>query len=182
MAGSLEAQNQPVIEKTNQPYPSLVESQEEMTTTEYILFIGCSDFRIDPKRIVGEDKKIFVYRNIANIVSDGDPSMQAVLEFVVGNPHTKEVIVCGHTDCKGVALAEDDKWHGEVLERWLVPLRNLRHEPGPKLLLHDLNVLAGVKAVKRNKVVKEAMAEGRLKVSGLTVKVSMPGQFELLEC
>ncbi|MBN1488137.1 MAG: carbonic anhydrase [Anaerolineae bacterium] len=71
-----------------------------------ILYIGCSDSRIMPSRILGaKPGDVFVMRNIANLVPPVDAGMHAVgavLEYAVYHLLVKHIVVCGHTMCGGI--------------------------------------------------------------------------------
>ncbi|KAL4776411.1 carbonic anhydrase [Aspergillus nidulans var. acristatus] len=145
-----------------------------------ILWIGCSDSRCPETTLLGLNPgDVFVHRNIANILQPSDLSSTAVIEFAVRHLEVKHVVVCGHTKCGGISAVMANKKLG-VLDSWLSPLRKLRDDnsdclkslPADEALLKlvELNVLAGVKTVKRKSVVVEAMQKG-LKVHGLVYDV-----------
>ena len=94
---------------------------------EYLV-IGCSDSRVPLESITGVDPgEIFVHRNIANMVSESDPNLMAVIEFAVNILHVKHIVVCGHTHCGGVqASLEVDK--NEALDTWLNNIRKVQKD------------------------------------------------------
>ncbi len=94
---------------------------------EYLV-IGCSDSRVPLESITGVDPgEIFVHRNIANMVSESDPNIMAVIEFAVNILHVKHIVVCGHTHCGGVqASLEVDE--NEALDPWLNNIRKVQKE------------------------------------------------------
>jgi carbonic anhydrase len=71
-----------------------------------VLFITCSDSRIDPDLITGtEPGDLFVARTIANVVppfGSGAIGVGAAIEFAVLHLKVEHVVVCGHTDCGGI--------------------------------------------------------------------------------
>ena len=68
-----------------------------------VLFITCSDSRIDPCLITQTDPgDLFICRNAGNIVPPHAMTtggVTASIEFAVEFLNVKDVIVCGHTDC-----------------------------------------------------------------------------------
>jgi carbonic anhydrase len=153
-----------------------------------ILWIGCSDSRCPETTILDlEPGDVFVHRNIANIVHATDLSANAVIEYAVKYLKVKHVVVCGHTSCGGVAAALGNKKLG-LIDTWLLPLRTLRKEnlkmleslPAQEaaLKLVELNVMNGVKTLKENYNILDAMAERDLQVHGLIYDI---GKGELSE-
>ncbi len=89
------------------------------------LFIGCSDSRVAPERMLGaQPGDLFMLRNIANIIP---PYVQteigtvSVLEYAVLHLHVPHIIICGHTDCGGIRKldAHLDMNKEPTLSRWL---------------------------------------------------------------
>ncbi len=109
--------------------------QEKLSTdTEYfedlskgqqpeILYIGCSDSRVTAEEMMGVSLgQVFVYRNIANMVSSLDLSAMSVINYAVNHLKVKHIVVCGHYHCGGVKAAMQAKDLG-ILNPWL---RNIR--------------------------------------------------------
>ncbi|KAL2840755.1 carbonic anhydrase [Aspergillus pseudodeflectus] len=160
-------------------YPCLFPDQAKGQKPD-ILWIGCSDSRCPETTLLDlQPGDVFVHRNIANLLHPADLSSTAVIEYAVRHLKVKHVVICGHRNCGGVAAAMEDKSLG-ILDPWLLPLRELREahqdeldslpEEMAALKLVELNVLAGVKTLKRTNVVAEAMRKG-LKVYGLVYDV-----------
>lgn len=153
-----------------------------------ILWIGCSDSRCPETTILGlHPGDVFVHRNIANIVHPTDLSVNAVIDYAVNHLKVKHVILCGHTSCGGVGAALANNKLG-LIDTWLIPLRALRKDNlktleslDPKeavLKLVELNVLNGVKTLKENHTILDAMSDRGLQVHGLIYDV---GNGELRE-
>ncbi|EED24387.1 carbonic anhydrase Nce103, putative [Talaromyces stipitatus ATCC 10500] len=147
-----------------------------------ILWIGCSDSRCPETTILGLNPgDVFVHRNIANIIHEGDLSSSCVIDFAVGALKVQQIVICGHTSCGGVNAALGDSKLG-VLDTWLLPLRKLRAQNLGTLekldkksavsKLAELNVLDGMAKIKEKSVVLEAMEQRGLKVSGLVYDVA----------
>jgi carbonic anhydrase len=88
-----------------------------------ILYIGCSDSRVTAEEIMGAAPgEAFVYRNIANMVSNLDLSAMSVINYAVIHLNVKHIVVCGHYYCGGVKAAMQNNDLG-ILNPWL---RNIR--------------------------------------------------------
>jgi carbonic anhydrase len=88
-----------------------------------ILYIGCSDSRVTAEEIMGAAPgEAFVYRNIANMVSNLDLSAMSVINYAVIHLNVKHSVVCGHYYCGGVKAAMQNNDLG-ILNPWL---RNIR--------------------------------------------------------
>jgi len=92
------------------------------------LYIGCSDSRVTAEQMLGLGPgDVFVYRNIANLISAHDMSVQAALQFAIEVLKVKNIIVCGHYGCGGVKCSTElpDADRG-ILEQWLQIVRSIR--------------------------------------------------------
>lgn len=147
-----------------------------------ILWIGCSDSRCPETTILDmEPGEVFVHRNIANVVHPTDLSVNAVIDYAVVHLKVKHVVLCGHTSCGGVAAALGNKKLG-LIDNWLLPLRTLRKDnlkmleslppQEAALKLVELNVQAGVKTLKENYTVLDAMSGRGLQVHGLIYDIA----------
>ncbi|MGD8464574.1 MAG: carbonic anhydrase [Anaerolineae bacterium] len=71
-----------------------------------VLFITCSDSRIDPDLITSSQPgDLFVARTIANVVppfGSGAIGVGAAIEYAVLHLNVEHLVVCGHTDCGGI--------------------------------------------------------------------------------
>lgn len=166
-------------------FPTLASGQ-----SPEILWIGCSDSRCPETTILDlEPGEVFVHRNIANIVHPTDLSANAVIEYAVNHLKVKHVVLCGHTSCGGVAAALANNKLG-LIDTWLLPLRALRKEhlklleslppQEAALKLVELNVIYGVKTLKENYSILDAMQDRGLQVHGLIYDVAK-GELEELD-
>ena len=68
-----------------------------------VLFITCSDSRIDPSLLTQTDPgDIFIIRNAGNLIPTYGAAIggsTATIEYGVSVLQVKDIIVCGHTDC-----------------------------------------------------------------------------------
>jgi carbonic anhydrase len=90
----------------------------------HALWIGCSDSRVIPEEITDADPgELLVLRNVANIVPPAgtDDSVGSIVEFAVLSLRVGRIIVCGHTDCGGVAALSGqlDQEREPQLARWV---------------------------------------------------------------
>jgi carbonic anhydrase len=68
-----------------------------------VLFITCSDSRIDPSLLTQTDPgDIFIIRNAGNLIPTYGAAIggsTATIEYGVSVLQVKDIVVCGHTDC-----------------------------------------------------------------------------------
>src|SRR5262249_57787487 len=68
-----------------------------------VLFITCSDSRINPNLIPQTDPgELFILRNAGNIIPPygaGHGGAAATIEFAIVALGVKDVVVCGHSEC-----------------------------------------------------------------------------------
>ena len=140
-------------------------------------WIGCSDSRVPATLVAGlEPGEMFVHRNIANQIHAGDKSLLSALEYAVGVLRVRDIIVCGHYGCGGIAAGLEGA--SGILDDWLVLVRGLAAEHGTELegldgearvaRLAELNVVAGVSRVAAMEVIQRVRAEGEsVRVHGL---------------
>jgi carbonic anhydrase len=75
-----------------------------------VLWVGCCDSRVVPELITGADPgELFDVRNIANIVPPAPTTAcatGAAIEYAVLHLKVTHIVVCGHTECGGIAALE----------------------------------------------------------------------------
>jgi carbonic anhydrase len=136
------------------------------------LWIGCSDSRVPANQILGlMPGEIFVHRNVANVVVHSDLNCLSVVQYAVEVLRVRDIIVCGHYGCGGVAAALRDQKLG-LIDNWLRHVQDVgqRHAEAlaaawpSEMQLHrlcELNVLAQTVHVAETTVVQDAWARGQ---------------------
>ncbi|KAH0544938.1 hypothetical protein GP486_008485 [Trichoglossum hirsutum] len=176
--------------RTSKENPNLFKSLEKKQTPEY-LWLGCSDSRVPETTLLDlKPGDVFVHRNIANVLHPGDLSSQCVILYAVEHLKVKHIILCGHIGCGGVNAALDNKKLG-LIDTWILPIRLLRqkhHDTLSKLAedkraakLVELNVQQGVRTLRENAVVIDAIRERGLQVYGMIYNVGT-GKLQQVDC
>lgn len=99
------------------------------------LFIGCSDSRVPAEVITGtEPGRLFVHRNIANLVSPSDMNLMSVLQYSVEHLNVPHIIVCGHYGCGGLRAAISQQSFG-LIDNWVYPIKQLLKDHAEELAL-----------------------------------------------
>lgn len=94
----------------------------------HTLFIGCSDSRVVPNMITASmPGELFIIRNIANIVPLYKPEGEylaaiSAIEFAVESLEVENIVICGHSNCGGIAaLYKPDEYFRKLphTRKWL---------------------------------------------------------------
>ena len=118
------------------------------------LWIGCADSRVPPEVITGSKPgELFVHRNVANVIKREDVNLMSVLTYAVTALGVKDLIVCGHYGCGGVAASVDDQSYG-VIDGWIEGIGKLGEREDLNRLC-ELNVLDQARTLSEIPVVKE---------------------------
>jgi carbonic anhydrase len=148
-----------------------------------VLFITCSDSRVDPNLITDTDiGELFVIRNAGNIIPPygaANGGEGGTIEYAINALGIEQVVICGHSNCgamKGLLklnkLQEDMPlvydWlkHAESTRRLV--LENYPHYQGKDLMevLVAENVLIQIENLKTYPIVRARLHQGRLKIYG----------------
>lgn len=143
-----------------------------------ILFISCSDSRINPHLVTSADPgDLFILRNAGNIIPvyGSGVGEAATIEFAVNELQVKDIIICGHSHCGAVKAALNlDALHDQPnLTEWITTniaptLRlvkknypNLDHDALLNVLLQE-HVLRQVEHIKTHPAVTRAIDQHKL--------------------
>lgn len=90
-----------------------------------MFWLGCCDARVQPAAICGAPPgEIFVHTNIANQARAGCTAFTAALAYAAEVLGVAHVIICGHTQCGGVAAAmQGAAGAPKETQTWLQPLQ-----------------------------------------------------------
>jgi len=149
------------------------------------LWIGCADSRVPANQICGLDPgEVFVHRNVANLVVHSDMNCFAVVQFAVEVLKVKDIIVCGHYGCGGVAAALANRSYG-IIDNWIRNIRDVynlhsskfesvKNDPQKRVdLLCELNVKEQVLNLCKSNIIQKAWKSGEdLKVHGWIYAIS----------
>jgi carbonic anhydrase len=147
-----------------------------------VLFITCSDSRIDPFLITqAQPGDLFIIRNVGNIIPAHSATPHAEgagLEYSVYALGIKDIIVCGHSHCgamKGLlqigSLAEEMplvyEWlrqHGEATRRLMVEnYKDKGYDPERLLKIAiEQNVLTQIENLKTYPAIRSRLHAGKL--------------------
>lgn len=138
-----------------------------------ILWIGCSDSRVSEDVVTGSKPgTIFVHRNIANIVAYNDVNVAAILEYALVHLKIRNIVVCGHTRCGGIAAIEDGVEENYIADWLLIASgakekvdeiareRNLTRDEKLNLLIEE-NVRLQIKHLEQFALVKNLARKGQ---------------------
>lgn len=148
--------------------------------TPEILFITCSDSRIDPNLLTQtKPGELFIIRNLGNIIpthGSSNSSEGAGVEYAVSALNIKHIIICGHSHCGSMkallqlnSLNEEMplvydwlKHHAESTRRLLRD--NYKNYDGEELLkiAIEQNVLTQIENLETYPVIRSKLHGGKL--------------------
>lgn len=170
-----------------------------------VLFITCSDSRIDPSLLTQtEPGELFIMRNAGNLIPPygaGQGGEAASIEFAVAGLGVEDIIICGHSHCGAMngLLNPPSETDFPALNRWLSHADSTRrimrekyqgreHEQLLNLTIQE-NVLVQMENLRTHPVVASGLSCARIKLHGWVYKFETgevfgydpaSGQFERL--
>jgi carbonic anhydrase len=152
-----------------------------------VLFITCSDSRIDPNLLTqSEPGALFIMRNAGNIVPPagaGGDGEAASLEFAVAGLGVKDIVVCGHSLCGAMkGLFDPEQLKGlPAVARWLrhaeatrlIVTENYKHLEGEarEAATVQENVLVQLEHIKTHPSVAVRLGRGDLRLHAWVFKI-----------
>ena len=166
-----------VFAKKEKLFATLSEQQKPS-----VLFVTCSDSRIDPSLLMQADPgDLFIIRNAGNLIPTYGAAIggsTATIEYGVSVLQVKDIIICGHTDCgamKGLLHSEKlqelpavKAWlqHAETTVRMVKD--HCAHLKGEELFAATIreNVLVQLDHLKTHPAVATRLRRGDLRLHG----------------
>jgi len=147
-----------------------------------ILFITCSDSRIDPNLITNSEVgELFIIRNAGNIIPPygaANGGEGAAIEYAVHALGIEEIIVCGHSHCgamKGLLKLENLKEKMPLVYDWLkhaeatrrLVTENYTNLEGEELLDITIaeNVLTQIESLRTYPVIHSKLRQGHISLN-----------------
>ncbi len=153
--------------------------------TPDVLFITCSDSRIDPNLVTqSKPGDLFIIRNVGNIIPPYDAikdknSVAAAIEFAVLVLKVKDIIVCGHSNCSAMqAIFKDENEFDNMphLRDWLrlaLPIKNIIEKYYPdaqgesrQSVVEKENILAQLQNIQTYPFVLQVLKRGDVRLHG----------------
>ncbi|WP_225727315.1 MULTISPECIES: bifunctional SulP family inorganic anion transporter/carbonic anhydrase [unclassified Nocardia] len=161
-------------------------------------FLTCSDSRVVPNVITNSGPgDLFTVRNIGNLVPEhGDASVESALLFALQKLSVRTIVVCGHSSCGAMAAVHSGAAVGASIDTWLAHARPSleRFHAGHPVAraaaaagfgevdqLSMVNVAVQVHTLHRHPVVRKAMAERGVTVTGLFFDIAGARVIEVTE-
>ena len=150
--------------------------------TPRVLFVTCSDSRIDPSLLTQtEPGELFIIRNAGNLIHTYGAAIggsTATLQYGVSVLQVKDIIVCGHTDCGAMkALLHPEKLQDlPAVKAWLqhadttvrIVKDHYAHLQGDELFAATIreNVLVQLDHLKTHPAIASRLRKGNLRLHG----------------
>jgi carbonic anhydrase len=157
-----------------------------------ILFITCSDSRIDPNLITQtEPGELFIIRNVGNIIPPYGATTGgegAAIEYAIEALGIKEIVVCGHSHCgaiKGLLQLGNLTEQMPLVYDWLkyaeatrrIIKENYQDYQGEELLNAAIeeNVVTQIENLRTYPVVHSKLYKGQLNIHAWVYKIESGG-------
>ncbi|MYM64448.1 carbonic anhydrase [Pseudomaricurvus sp. HS19] len=160
-----------------------------------ILFVTCSDSRIDPNLLTGTNPgDLFICRNAGNIIpphSNETGGMTASIEYAVAVLKVRHIIICGHSDCGAIKGALDmssveglphvKEWLGHCRSAMEIVRERNDIEAGCAIGHDHLNeaieenVLQQVQHIRTHPTVAAKLATGKVQIHGWVYNIKTGG-------
>lgn len=165
----------------------------------YALFLTCADSRILPNVITASGPgDLYTVRNFGNLVptDTDDRSVDAALEFAVGQLGVRSVVICGHSQCAAMKVLIDDSIDraNTSMGQWLQyaseslvayhdhhPARRSAEAVGYSEVdqLSVVNVAIQLERLTRHRVVADPVESGDLQVVGIFFDIPTTRVYEV---
>lgn len=146
-----------------------------------VLFVCCSDSRVDPNLITNTDiGELFVIRNAGNIIPPygaANGGEGGTIEYAINALGIEQVVICGHSNCgamKGLLKLNKLQKDMPLVYDWLKHAESTRrmvqetypHYEGDDLIevLVAENVLIQIDNLKTYPIIRSRLHQGRLKI------------------
>lgn len=152
-----------------------------------VLFITCSDSRINPNLITQTDPgDLFIIRNAGNIIPSYGSSASgetATIEFAVDGLGVKDIIICGHSHCGAMKaiLAPDLIDRMPAMKAWLLNAETTKrivsdhyaHLDGDAKLMATIeeNVLMQIEHLKSHPAVASKLVKKEIRLHAWVYKI-----------
>jgi carbonic anhydrase len=157
-----------------------------------ILFITCSDSRIDPNLITQtEPGELFIIRNVGNIIPPYGATTGgegAAIEYAIEALSIKDIVVCGHSHCgaiKGLLQLGNLTEQMPLVYEWLkyaeatrrIIKENYQDYQGEELLNAAIeeNVVTQIENLRTYPVVHSKLYKGQLNIHAWVYKIESGG-------
>ena len=153
-----------------------------------VLFITCSDSRIDPSLLTQTNPgKLFIHRNAGNFIPTYGAAIggsTATIEYGVSVLQVKDIVVCGHTDCGAMkALLNPNKLDQlPAVNAWLQQAETTKrivgdhysHLQGDELFVATIkeNVLVQLDHLRTHPSVATRLRKGDLRLHGWVYSIA----------
>ena len=175
--------NKAVVDYVLDKHPTFFKTLSQGHTPKYLM-IGCADARIQPNSLLKLNPgELFIHRNIANQVFQGDLNANAVIQYAIEGLDIDDIIIMGHSKCGGI-MASMKTIPFEIVDQWLTSIReiyenhkeifdSLETEDLKATALAKINVRHQCMNVRKSASVKRAIEAGRdIRIHGWFLDVS----------